>query len=324
MPAAVADSLGVLGSCRAVAEGSRYVRVDEAAVASLAPGLARRVSPPSWQERYHWRDRTEKGANWLLVLDGLNFSFWGEPRWRIEHEGQTLDGYVALAAALTRAVEAGRPLWDASYLSRLSMDELGEILAGQDGVTIPLLDRRLEHLHEIGEVLLARYDGWFSRAIESCGGSAARLVRLLASDFLSFDDIADFKGQAVRFYKRAQLLVSDLYGAFGGDRWGRFGDLEQLTVFADYKLPQLLRHWGILSYLPSLAEKVDNRFLLPPLSREEVEIRANTVWAGELLRRDLARQGADLRAFELDWWLWNESQSFPGMAPYHVCRTIYY
>jgi hypothetical protein len=322
MSTAVGDGLGVLGSCRLVAEKSRYVRVDEASVAGLAPGLARRVRAPSWQQRYHWVDGTEKTANWLLVLDALNFSFWGEPRWRVEHEGERLDGYVALAAALTRAVEAGRPLWDAGYLSALTPGELGEILAGEN--VLPLLDRRLEHLHEVGEVLQAKYDGWFTRAIESCNGSAVRLVQLVVSDFLSFDDIADVKGQEVRFHKRAQLLVSDLYGAFGGERWGRFTDLEQLTVFADYKLPQILRHWGVLTYLPSLAEKVDNRFLLPALSREEVEIRANTVWAGELLRRALAVRGAELRAFELDWWLWNESQSFPGMAPYHLCRSIYY
>ncbi|HEY3080682.1 MAG TPA: queuosine salvage family protein [Chloroflexota bacterium] len=322
MSAAVADSLGVLGTCRLVAEKSRYVRVDEAAVESLVPGLARRVRPPAWQQRYHWVDGTEKTANWLLVLDALNFSFWGEPRWRVEHQGEVLDGYVALAAALTRAVEAGRPIWDARYLSALTIDELGQILAGQN--VIPLLDRRLEHLHELGDVLQTEYGGWFARAVESCHGSAARLVQLVVSDFLSFDDIADFKGQEVRFYKRAQLLVSDLYGAFGGEGWGRFTDLDQLTLFADYKLPQILRHMGVLTYLTSLAEKVDNRFLLPPLSREEVEIRANTVWAGELLRRELARRGADLRAFELDWWLWNESQSFPNMAPYHLCRTVYY
>ena len=319
---AVADSLGVLGSCRLVAEKSRYVHVDEAALAGLAPGLARRVRPPAWHQRYHWVDGTEKSANWLLVLDALNFSFWGDPRWRVEYRGETLDGYFALAASLTRAVEEGRPLWDARYLSALTTEELGQILGGEN--VVPLLDRRLEHLHELGDVLQMKYDRWFARAVESCKGSAVRLVQLVAGDFQSFDDVADFKGQEVRFYKRAQLLVSDLYGAFGGERWGRFTDLDQLTVFADYKLPQILRHMGILVYLPSLAEKVDNRFLLPPLSREEVEIRANTVWACELLRGELARHGAALRAFELDWWLWNESQSFPGMAPYHLCRTIYY
>ena len=37
-----------------------------------------------------------------LINDALNFSFWGEPRWRVHFEGQVLDGYWALAACLRR------------------------------------------------------------------------------------------------------------------------------------------------------------------------------------------------------------------------------
>jgi hypothetical protein len=316
--------LGVLDSCRPVVAGSRYVHVDEASLDSLAPGLARRIQPPTWHEKYHWRGGTpNQSANWLLVLDALNFSFWGEPRWRVDYHSEKLDGYFALAASLTRAVEEDdRPLWDARYLSELTLDELGQILRGEN--TIPMLDRRLENLHEVGDVLQSKYDGQFSTAIQMSSRSAVLLARLVARDFLSFDDIADFKGGEVRFLKRAQLLVSDVHGAFGGQGWGLFNDLDQLTAFADYKLPQILRHMGILTYLPSLAEKVDNRFLLPPQSREEVEIRANTLWAVELLRQALARHGASLSAYQLDWWLWNESQSWSGMAPYHLCRTVYY
>jgi hypothetical protein len=324
MPTDTRHQLGVLESVQRVVAGSRYVHVDEAAIASLAPGLARRIQPPVWHAKYHWRGGTPNQlANWLLVLDALNFSFWGEPRWRVDYQGEKLDGYFALAASLTRAVEEDdRPLWDARYLSTLTHDDLGEILRGEG--TIPMLDRRLENLHELGDVLQSKYDGQFSTAIQMSGRSAVLLARLLARDLLSFDDIADFKGGEVRFYKRAQLLVSDLHGAFGGQGWGTFGDLDQLTAFADYKLPQILRHMGALTYLPSLAEKVDNRFLLPALSREEVEIRANTVWAVELLRQALARNGANLMAYQLDWWLWNESQSWSGMAPYHLSRTVYY
>ena len=316
--------LGVLESVQPVVAGSRYVQVDQAAIESLAPGLARRIQAPTWHQRYHWSGGTPNQlANWLLVLDALNFSFWGEPRWRVDHKGEKLDGYFALAASLTRAVEEeDRPLWDARYLSGITEGDLREILRGDN--TIPMLDRRLENLHELGDVLQSRYDGQFSTAIQMAGRSGVLLARLLARDFLSFNDIADFKGREVRFLKRAQLLVSDLHGAFGGQGWGAFTDLDQLTAFADYKLPQILRHMGALTYLPSLAEKVDNRFLLPALSREEVEIRAGTVWAVELLRQALARNGADLTAYQLDWWLWNESQSWTGMAPYHLSRTVYY
>jgi hypothetical protein len=321
--AAAVDQLGVLTSTRDVVERSRYVHLDEGAIAAIAPGLARRIVAPEWVGKHHFVDGTERTANWLLVLDALNFSFWGEPRWRVEIGGETLDGYWALAASLKRAVEEGVPITDAEYLSTMTLADLSHVLRGEN--TIPMIERRLENLHEVGDTLLAKYQGSFARMIEECNGSAARLIDRLVTDFLSFDDVAEYQARVVRFYKRAQILVADLHGAFGGDRWGRFTDLDQLTAFADYKLPQILRHMGLMSYIASLAEKVDNRFLLPPGCVEEIEIRANTVWAVETLRRELLRQGSDLTAYQIDWWLWNEAQRFgPNDRPYHLVRTVNY
>jgi hypothetical protein len=313
----------VLTTTRRVVEQSRYVHIDESALASLAPGLSRRLKRPEWDGQGLPVDETERTANLLLVLDALNFSFWGDPRWQVGQDGDVVNGYRALVACLARAVREGVPIADAHYLATMSAGDLAHVLRGEN--SIPWLDRRLENLHEVGEALLRRHDGSFARAIESCGGSAVRLVKLVVDTFLSFEDVADHSGGEVRFYKRAQILAADLHGAFKGESWGRFGDLDQLTAFADYKLPQILRHMGILVYLPSLAQKIEARFLLPASSREEVEIRANTIWAVELLRRALARHGGDLRAFELDWWLWGEAQRFgPTDDPYHLTRTVYY
>jgi hypothetical protein len=110
------------------------------------------------------------------------------------------------------------------------------------------------------------------------------LVRRLAADFSSFRDQATYRGEEVFFYKRAQLLASDLHGALGGKRLGSFRDLKELTAFADYKLPQVLRHVGVFKYAPDLAEKVDRMTELDPGGEEEVEIRQYD-WAVELIRR---------------------------------------
>ena len=317
--ATVVDQLGVLTSTRWVVERSRYVHLDEAAIAAIAPGLARRIQPPSWDASGLPVDGTEPSVNLLLVLDALNFSFWGDPRWKVDGA----DGYRALTASLKRAVDEGVPLDNAEYLSNVTLADLGRIFRGEN--TIPMIERRLENLHEVGDVLSRRYEGSFARLVESCGGSAVRLIDRLVTDFSSFDDVADFDGREVRFYKRAQILVADLHGAFGGEKWGRFTDIEQLTAFADYKLPQILRQMGLLTYTASFAERVDNRFLLPPYCREEVEVRGNTIWAVELLRRELARHGTNLMAYQLDWWLWNEAQRFgPSDRPYHLVRTVNY
>ena len=52
----------------------------------------------------------------------------------------------------------------------------------------------------------------------------------------------------VFFYKRAQILVGDLWGAFQGSGVGQFSDIEVLTTFADYRVPVVLRTEGALVY----------------------------------------------------------------------------
>jgi hypothetical protein len=63
-------------------------------------------------------------------------------------------------------------------------------------------------------------------------------------DFTGFRDEAIFNGEQIFFYKRAQILVADLYGALSerqnpidGKSTPQFTDLEQLTMFADYRVP---------------------------------------------------------------------------------------
>jgi hypothetical protein len=114
----------------------------------------------------------------LLVLDALNFCFWAEkdqPRWRIDYHGEMLDGYWAEAASLTRAVEEGIALWDAEYLSTMRLEDLAYVFRstpvadGLAGEMIPLFDARLAHVHEVGRVLLERYDGQFAHTGVTAG-----------------------------------------------------------------------------------------------------------------------------------------------------------
>lgn len=324
------DRLGVLSGTAPIVRAARFVRLDGEALTALA----RRWAHAPWPDQagldaLHFNDGTERTANWVLLLDALNFCFWGEPglpRWRVEWHGQTFDGYVALAAALSRAVEEGRPLWDATYLAELAHDDLAEILRPVTGSPeIPLFGARLANAREVGCVLLARYQGQFARAHEAASSSAVSLVLLLAREFSSFADIVEWRGTRVPFLKRAQICVADLNAAFHGQQWGAFDDLEALTAFADYKLPQLLRSQGVLIYTPELAAKIDAYQPISAGSDEEIEIRAATIWAVELLRRSLNQWGIVRSASAIDYRLWAESQIHTANErPYHRTRTIYY
>jgi hypothetical protein len=324
------DLLGVLSSTRDVVEQGEHAWINKDRVDLLVQQWLHHegevLTPdPTWYEQYHFHDGTERTVNWILALDAMNFCFWaekGQSRWCIEYQGETLNGYLAEAAALKRAVEEGIPVWDAEYLSNINSEALAQLFRGTQ--TIPLFEQRLQNLREVGRVLLERYDGQGTRLIEQAHGSAVQLALLLAKNFPSFNDVVFYRNHMVRFYKRAQICVADLHGAFGGQSWGAFSNLDQLTAFADYKVPQVLRHFGVLEYDPELANRIDNQERLDAGSEEEVELRAATIWACELLRREMLRHDYPTTAAEIDMRLWLLGQNLAGMRPYHRTLTMYY
>ncbi len=331
------DELGILGSTRSVLEQGEHVWIAFDKLEQLSNQWVHEYatthetmlsSEPLWNNMYHFHDGTERTINWLLLLDALNFCFWAEKdreRWRVDYNGKILNGYWAEAASLTRAVEEGIPVWDAKYLQTISEDAVATIFRPSTGAdSIPLFEQRVFNMREVGRVLQESYHGQFTHAIELVQGDAVALVRLLARDFASFNDIATYRNREVRFLKRAQICIADIYGSFGGKQWGAFTNLDQLTIFADYKVPQILRHYGILEYAPALAKRVDTLELLAAQSEEEIEIRAATIWACELLRCAVSRQGYKMNALEIDQKLWSQSQTVENMRPYHRVRTQYY
>jgi hypothetical protein len=317
----------VLDTTKKVSEMSKAVRIDRQALGRFVRKLqAEDIQAPPWDNNYHFCDDTEKTVAYLLVLDTINFCFWpppGKAKWEIDYESKRLSGYYALTASLKRAVESGIPILEAEYLADLSQDQLKYILEGSG--EIQLLENRLTALNELGNILIEGYEGHAHRLVESAGHSALKLARLLAEKLHSFNDIAEYQGNRVFFYKRAQIIAADLYGAFNGEKWGRFSDMDKITAFADYKLPQVLRHLGILHYTDALAQKIDQEILIDTGFPEEIEIRANTIQAVELIRRELAQKGKALMSFEIDWLLWNLGQDNKyRKKPYHKTLTIFY
>jgi hypothetical protein len=317
----------VLETAQAVAEKSLHVKLDKQAIINFARKLDKeKVVIPSWNTFYHFDGKKEETIAYLLVLDSINFCFWpapGNPKWEIEYQSEKLSGYYALAASLKKALESGTPFTNAQYLAELSPKEFKFFLGGKGD--LQLLEFRVRSLNELGQMLMREYHGKAYALVEASAQSALQLARLVADTLPSFRDTAEYQGEKVFFYKRAQLFAADLYGALQGKEWGFFHDIDRLTAFADYKLPQVLRHMGVLRYAKALAQKVDHYTLLEAGSPEEVEIRANTIWAVELIHQELMSRGKNLKAMEIDWILWNLGQQEDYRThPYHRTLTIFY
>ena len=304
------DPLNVLRSTAAVVRQAEDVSIDMDAISATAGRIARSgAAPPAWNTHYHFTGDERSVASFVLVLDTLNYCFWTEPRWVFDYEGEILDGYWALASSLKTAILAGRPILDAGYLSRITPDELAELLGGQG--RLALMEQRAAGLRELGRLALDRHDGDLAAIVESAGGDAIRLVEIARDCLPSYRDCVEYGGATVWLLKRAQILAADLYGALAGEGLGDLARIDSLTTFADYKIPQILRHFGVMRY--SKRSGPEGRWPATAAGRQldqEVEIRSATIWAVELLRAELLKLGIDRSAVQLDWLLWEAEPDY--------------
>jgi hypothetical protein len=319
--------LPVLSSVSLVLSRCRHVYFHPEPIASALAQWGHLLNPAaSYDHPCHFFDGTEETLRWIFTLDVLNHCFWpdpGQPVWTVPYRGKTYSGYWGLAASLKRAMESGFPITDPQYLSRISAKDLTRIFAGEG--MIPLFNERLYNLREAGSIILSSWGGDITSLFDAASGSAMHLVSQIVASFPSFRDESLYHGQRVYFWKRAQILASDVYHAFNGNKWGDFHDVSGLTAFADYKLPQVLRELGIISYHPRLAARIDALAYLQAGSAEEVEIRAATVWAVERIKIAFQTLGRAVSSADIDNWLWQLGQFDDFRTrPYHRCRTIYY
>lgn len=266
----------------------------------------------------------DKKLMFLLVVNSISFSYFGNPKWTvIYHNKEISSGAFGLIVSIGRAYEKGIPILDANFLSNISREDLRDILKAN--VEIPLFEERRKILRELGLTIVSKFNGNFSNLIKMANNDSLILVKLLIRYFPYLKDTADYHGKKIYFNKRAQLLVSDIYQIFKGKNYGKLKNIEFLTACADYKLPQVLRKIGILEYSKRLQEKIDNKRIILKNSEEEVEIRANVIWAVEFIKERLKKKFPNILSIYINDFLWLFGVNIPPSdKPYHLTRTISY
>ncbi len=311
-------------ACRRVAEGATHVRIDAARVPGYVAALPLdQATAPALDPEHHYLDEPEGALAFVLSLDAINFGSGYFPH-LVKRPG--LSGYFTIASRWTDRFRTGG-VPTAAELAELTAADCSRIFAqptdgGPVGELMALFARAL---NDLGRLVSERFDGRFAGLVEAAGGSAERLVALLA-ELPLYRDVRDYRGFAVPFYKRAQLTAADLSLAFGGAGWGRFDDLDRLTIFADNLVPHVLRLDGVLDYAPELAARIDRAEPIPEGAEEEVELRACALHAVELMVAEAARRGPPVTAMQLDYLLWNRGQApdYKRARPRHRTRTVAY
>jgi len=281
--------------CAGVAASARHVSIDLAAAGEIKPGL-----PPILDPELHYLDGSrEDVAAYMLTLDTINFGSGWFPTLR-KLPGQS--GYHTIARLLAQRFRERGP-WDPAALRAIDATELADVFGQEPGHE--LMDLYAEALGSLGAFLTGRSP---VEIIDAADGSAVRLAEILAGGMPFFDDVG--------FWKRAQITANDLALA----NVAEFGDLDQLTIFADNVVPHVLRVDGVLVYDGPLADYIERGELIPAGSVNEMEIRACAVHACVQIAE---RLGVPERT--LDTWLWDRGQEPRYKAlPRHRTRTVYY
>lgn len=308
-------------------QNASSARVNQKAIPNVARMIASGdyARPVVEQDQPFIGESVEQAATWCFLLDSLNFCFWAvdeEQKWRVQDAGgRWREGYWALVAALLRGIGQDRGWLDPQRMRHASRKDVERLLAGQG--EIPLLQERHRAVIELGGGLAGRDGAW--KFVSGAEGDVLEFVDHVISTLPGFRDEAEYHGRPVGLYKRAQILAQDLSLVLQAWDQVPFGNLEALTAFADYKIPQLLRDEQVLVYDAGLAEKVDSLTELSAGSPEEIEIRAAMIEAIELVNQELLKQGITMTSAQIDNILWTEAkQRGDSMKPHHRTRTIYY
>lgn len=289
-----------------VVNNSKYVKVNKEKLDSWIKDFAcdlNYVHP--WMKYKHIF--SEKEIILLaFILESMNFCFWKEPIFVYKNKRKS---EAMLNMFVDKALE-NRNLLDINYLINLKYEDLINLLEVEEG---NLKNRYNSLMYTINKIYNNPnfYEELFS--IKSTDDLYSYIIT-----FDNFNDVSIYKGQEIKFYKRATLLVCDLF-ELSDTIHNNIKDIQATLGCADYVIPRGLRAFGILEYTDELASKIDNGISIPMNSEYEVEIRAYTLWVIEYVR---VKSGTDLSSALLDNLIWQFFHGQGGIS--HKTDTIFY
>lgn len=318
-----------------------HLRLNEEPIQAIAQSLRDEAGPVAVsftddpREYPHESPPTndENTLQFFLLLGALSFCIWQRQlngtvvgtvvAWSINVDGESYIGARGLATALMRALRDDWNLYDPTALQRLTLADVVALFRDEttQATTLQMLPERLAKLHELGNVLVAQYDGHVRTLFERSEGWLYRqngqgVIQQLLTNFpRSFGDFP--------FAKLAQLTVKFMVGRRRPwilttpefDRLTQFHDLaDALDASADYYIPFFFLRVGLLQADERLLDPLRHRELLERDALLEQGYRAATL---ELCRR--LAQAARLSIVDLDTLVWK--QGYLRCRPCHLGVT---
>lgn len=290
---------------------AQFVKLNPSKLKSKILPLLNDIQKETFDESIHKApEDIESRLRYILVVDALNFCFW--PTEGFEYED--------LTKGLTELETKEPKYFEPENMKEIPLEILSKYLRKGDKI-IDNIEERLRLMREVGNTLTERFQGKAENILKESNYEANKIVSLIAKEFPGFRDSSVYKGRQIFFYKRAQIVVGDMQGMCGCIK-----NLEDLTGFADYRIPQVLLGWEVLDIDEKLKEKIMKKEEIESGSKEEIEIRCTVLSAIKEIQKIFKEEGkGEIEAYRIDWYLWSYGEKNKDkLPPHHRVKTIFY
>lgn len=307
-----------------VCENARWVAIDTERLIAFADRLQVYGLPELGHTvEHHYLDHGEDTLAYFLILDSINFGSGYFPYLKKE---TGFSGYFTIAHGLKKYFETfGVP--GARLLEELNVEACATMLGGQD-ISCPHMRELMflfsRALQELGRFVNSNFGGRYIGLLENARSAQDVVTKLIQMPM--FRDIPYYGNIKVPFLKRAQIFLQDAKLALPDHELTNLEGIDNLTIFADNVVPFVLEAEGILKYHPWLSQRISREELIAYGSCEEIEMRAASIFACEVIANVISDEYRRMSVRELDFHIWNRGQQLKGTTDKkrHRTRCVYY
>lgn len=310
----------ILDSCKFVTNEAKDVKIDFDTADEL-------VGNVELFNNTHWLASSPYGildweikdiVNFLLIYHAIGFSYWGDLKWTVIDGDSKLDGAFGMIYVLVKKMKEDKNFLYFPKLASISYEEFSNVFLGN--IEIPLLGERYNYIIDTCKTVNRKMNGDFYSYIKGITNDI-ELWEIIINNFKAYQDESIYNGKTIYFYKRAQLLVSDILHILAYKENQKV-DYSHLIGCADYKIPQVMRSLGLLKYSDRLSNLIDCKSEITMGNNYEVEIRASMIVGINYIKEKLDNGTCTM---DINDYLWLKGQEQSReIKPYHRTRTTAY
>jgi hypothetical protein len=287
----------------------------------------------------------EDSIGFCFLIDSINFCFWPNS-FEYEH----------LVTNIKEAMKKEKGIFNPANIIKMEEQRFRETVFKGLTDNLNQIPERFRLLQEMANAIVRDFNGRYSDFVLESDYNSDTLLDMIVSNITGFQDHGVYKGKQVFYYKRAQILVGDINEVLvmykkiisnenfiqNNEAYYHIPEthikklkemdikglknVENLTCFADYRVPQVLNYFKVIEYSEELDKKIKNQVELVFGSEEEAEIRGIMIWVVELVKDYIFEKfSKKLMSIEVDWILWQFGEkNLIKMPNHHRVLTIFY